>query len=646
MTRLQALQGGRRSSRASAAGAVALVCACFGLAGQSIAEEEELIEEIVVTASATHQKLSTLTSAVSVIDAAEIEFSRYDNVTELLRQLPGVHLEQPGGRGSPSSIYMRGLDPNHIAILVDGVRLNDPNNQLGGAFNLSTLDTDNVERIEVVRGPLSAVHGSDALAGAINVITKSGKGPDELIVDGSGGRWGYHRGLAIVRGERGIVDLSLSGSYVDDGEPESENRFRSGDVNARIGVRLPNHAYLRATARFVNSRSRAFPDGSGGHRAALIRSRDRRRAKELSLGLAYEQALTDWFDYTGGVSYYRRREKRVSPGVAFAVPATEANDLLYRTTLNLNGTVHIGEGLRLTAGGDVYFESGNSISFTDAFPPFLPATPGSYHDDRVVGGPFIEGLYEAPIGLVVQAGVRADFPDDNSTEWTPRVGASYLIPYTPLKVRGSWGEGFKLPAFFSLSAPGGVGNDKLDAEESMGWDIGVEATLWGERIHASATYFDLRVKDLIDFDFTTFSLVNRDEVTSRGVELAIHAALPWNLYFSGALTSTRTNIRKTSEDLRRRPRWRASGGLQWQAHERVALGLNALWVGSTWDESAATGKKKLDDYVRFDFRGDVRLLRDITVYLAVDNLFDNDYEEAVGVPATGARLRAGVRARF
>jgi outer membrane cobalamin receptor len=98
--------------------------------------------------------------------------------------------------------------------------------------------------------------------------------------------------------------------------------------------------------------------------------------------------------------------------------------------------------------------------------------------------------------------------------------------------------------------------------------------------------------------------------------------------------------------LRRRPRWRASGDLQWRPHERIGLGLTAVWVGSTFDESVPTGKVKLDDYVRFDFRGDVRVWREVSLYLAIDNLFDASYQEAVGVPAMGIRPRAGVRAVF
>lgn len=607
------------------------------------------MEERVVTATVAPEPRDELSSSVSVISGDEIRFLRYDNVADLLRLTPGLHVEQPGSRGARSSLYLRGLDPNQTLVMVDGVRLGDPNNSLGGSFDLSTLDTDSIERIEIVRGPISAVHGSDALAGAVNVITKDGRGPDEAVVDASGGRYGYGRGLAIVRGQRGRFDASVSGSYVDDGKPEADSSYRSGNLHASFGAELPRNADLRATLRYVNARSRAYPEASGGEKFAVIRERDERKARELSLSLGLDQRLDERLRYEVGVHYYRRREKRDAPPIApppgnpfAAVPAQQAHDLLYRTRLNANGTLRVLDGVSLTAGADVSFESGNSVSDVDfGFGP----VPGSYKDDRVFGGPFLEGDLEAPFGLSLQGGVRADFSDEDDTQWTPRVGARWALPRTPLVLRGSWGRGFKLPAFYSKSDPI-IGNPDLDSEKSRGWDVGFDLRLWDGRVTLSAAWFSIRVKDLIDFDFSSFRLVNRDEVTSEGAELSLVALLPADLAFSGTLTRVETNIVGSSDDLRRRPRWRSSADLQWTPHERIELGLTSLWVGSSFDESNPTGPVKLDDWVRFDLRGSLRVWREVRLYLAIDNLFDERYQEAVGVPATGIRPRAGVRAVF
>ncbi len=643
----------RRRTRAASGPGLVLLLFLAGPPGASAEDANEdarrdPMEEIVVTASAGPAP-HALSNSVSTFSSEEIEFLKYDNVTEVLRLVPGVHVEQPGSRGGRSSIYMRGLDPNQTVILVDGVRMGDPNNNLGGSFDLSTLDTDNIERIEVVRGPLSAVHGSDALAGAVQIITRRAGEEDEGVLDASGGRFGYHRELAIVRGRRGPVDLSLSGSWVDDGKPESDGSYRSGNLNGSFGVELPNDAELRANLRYVNARSRAYPEFSGGEEFAILRERDKRRSQELGLGLVFDQRLDEKLSYTAGVNYYRRREKRREPAIPpppgnpfAAVPAQRANDLLYRTRLNANATWELPQGFSLTGGGDVTFENGNSVSTLDFG---FVQLPGSYNDERVFGGPFLEGRFDGGFGLSVQAGVRADFSDEDDTQWTPRFGAAYELPWLPVTLRASGGRGFKLPAFFSKSDPV-IGNDDLDSETSWGWDAGFDARLWQGRITLTATWFDIKVDDLIDFDASSFQLVNRDEVTSRGVEIGLVALLPADLRFSGSVTRAKTNIQGSGDRLRRRPRWRSSAELQWDPHERIQLGLSCIWVGSTYDESNPTGEVKLDDYYRFDFRSQLRVWREVSVYLAIDNLFDKNYEEQVGVPGMGIRPRAGVRAVF
>ena len=637
-----------RTARRACLEGLCVMASCWLSLGAA-AETEAPSEEVVVTASVSPRARDSLGSSVSVVSSQEIEDLKIDNLTQLLRLMPGVHVEQPGSRGGRSSIYLRGLDPNQTVILVDGVRMGDPNNNLGGSFDLSTLDTDNIERVEIVRGPLSAVHGSDALAGAVHVITKDGRDDDELILDASGGGYGYGRGLAIARGQRGIFNGSLSGSYVDDGKPESDSSYRAGNLHGSFGVELPHDADLRTTLRFVDAKSRAYPEASGGDDFAVIRERGKRKAQELSLGLALDQQWDEDLSYHAGVSYYRRRERRDEPAIApppsnpFAgVPAQQAHDLLYRTRLELNATRRVLEILSLTAGGDLTFENGNSVSDLDfGFGP----VPGSYNEERVYGGPFLEVDLETDFGLSAQAGLRADISDDDDTEWTPRGAISYALPTLPLTLRGSVGRGFKLPAFFSKADPV-IGNPDLDSERSLGWDVGFDARLWGDRILLTASYFEIRVKDLIDFDFGSFQLVNRDEVHSKGVEVGLMAFLPFDLVFNGSLTRVRTNIQDSSDRLRRRPRWRTSADLQWTPHERVELGLTSVWVGSTYDESNPTGPVKLDDYVRFDFRGQVRVFREISLYLAIDNLFDEDFEEAVGVPSMGIRPRAGIRAVF
>ena len=196
------------------------------------------VEILVVTGTQEPQPLSRTPASVSIITREDIELGAYTSLAEVLRFVPGVHLDQPGSRGSRASLYTRGLDPNLTVVMIDGVRVNDPTNARGGSFDFSTLDPALIERIEIVRGPVSAVHGSDGLAGAINIITRRGIGEGDISLDASGGRWGVYRIAGSARGNHGPFDLALGGGWVDEGSPPGGGSFRGGNLKANLGISI------------------------------------------------------------------------------------------------------------------------------------------------------------------------------------------------------------------------------------------------------------------------------------------------------------------------------------------------------------------------------------------------------------------------
>jgi outer membrane cobalamin receptor len=612
------------------------------------------LESVVVTASREPQPPEYAPGTVTVIAREEIERGHYTSVVDILRRVPGVHVEQPGSRGGRASIYTRGLDPNHTLILIDGVRMNDPTNNRGGSFDLSTLDPAGVERIEISRGPISAVHGSDAIAGVVNIITRTGSDAQEFLLDGSGGRWGVYRVAAEARGRVGIVDLSLAGAWIDEGNPPDDQEYRGGNLKADVGVKLPAGAKLRGTLRFADSESESFPDDSGGDDYAVIRALEGRDIREVDLHVEAAQKTGRWIDYALGFDYRYRREDRDSPGilsspVRMGVPSESSRDELDYYAISLRNTVKPVEGLSLTAGGDVYWEEGSSngqLSLLEPPPPLPASFQTSFELDRVVGGPFAELHWRSGFGLALYGGVRADFSDESSSEVTPRVSAEYSVPVIDLVVKGSWGEGFKLPAFYSLANPL-VGNPDLVAERSKGWDLALSRSFWKDRIDARMAYFEIEVRNLIDFvPSSDPPLVNRSKVVSRGFEFELSARLLDSLDLNGNLTFTDTDIRHTSEDLLNRPRWRGALTLIWAPLKDVTIRAAALIVGSVKDSSVPTGNVTLDPWGRVDLSASWRVRKHVSLYLEIDNLFDSNYEEAVGFRAPGIRPRAGVTARF
>jgi outer membrane receptor protein involved in Fe transport len=301
------------------------------------------------------------------------------------------------------------------------------------------------------------------------------------------------------------------------------------------------------------------------------------------------------------------------------------------------------EELSITTGGDVYWEFGESDSDLD-FGGFLQ--PASFDLDRTVGGLFLEGLYEFDWGLSLSGSIRVDLPEGHSTEWSPRVGATFTIPETPLVIYGSWGEGFKLPSFFALGNPL-VGNPNLKSEYGRGYEVGLRGSFIDDKIRSSLTYFDLDVEELIDFDQRTFSLVNRDQVVSRGVEFNLDVEPCEKLSFGGNVTYNSTDIRGTAEELRRQPRWKGNVFAFYQPFDTLSLNLRALFVGKRFDSSNPTGdgQVRLDPYQRVDISATWNFSKIASLFFVLENLLDQDYQEALGFPAPGIRPLVGIEIR-
>lgn len=614
--------------------------------GQSPADQvPQELEPMVITATLTPTPLSRTTASVTVISREQIAVQKAESVTELLRQIPGVHIDQPGARGSISSVYLRGGDPSFTQVLIDGIKVNDPTNNRGGSFDFSTLNTDHIERIEIVRGPLSAVHGSEALSGVINIITR--EGGEKLVADAqvSGGRFGHVRTLGQARGRLGELDYALSGSYLDNGKPIEGSEFINKTFQASMGLPLTDRIELRGVWRYADSHSETFPDASGGPDLAVLREVVERDAQELTLGFTLAHDLFAWWTYDFHFSLYNRQEESTSPGVApgpgnmFGVPGSESDTKFQRYELTLRHQFAVIKGVQFAAGAQAQFEEGDS----DGSLTFIG--PTNFDVSRDTWAPFFEVQLSLLPGLLVQGGVRVDLPEGFDTEVSPRVGISYTIAATNTTLRANWGEGFKVPSFYSLSDPI-VGNPDLKPETSRSIDAGVTQVLWDNRFTLSATYFYNRFHDLIDFDTATFRLVNRDKVTTQGVELSLRVQ-PWSaLGFTAQMTYLDTNIEDSSTELRNRPKWRGGFAILWRPIPALYINVSTLFVGESLDFSVPTGERTLDDYNRTNLAVTWTVVPTLQLFVKVDNLFDADYEEAIGFPAPGINPSGGIRARF
>ncbi|MCZ6876391.1 MAG: TonB-dependent receptor, partial [bacterium] len=572
----------------------------------------------------------------------------------------GLHIDQASARGSVSSVYMRGGDPNFTVVLIDGVKVNDPTNSRGGSFDFSTLNTENIERIEIVRGPLSAVYGSDAMSGAINIITRQGQAKATRQVEVAGGRYEYLRLAAEVQGMVGVMDYAARVAYVDNGEPVEQSEFDNITLYTNLGTPLADNMELRWVLRYADSDSEAFPDFSGGPDLAVIREVEERDIQELTLGFNLTHEPFSWWTYHFQLGIYNRSEDVTSPGVApgegnpfSRIPPSSTDATFWRYDLNLRNVFPIVQGVQVALGAQLQIEDGTSKGSQDLTAFGFGVVSTNFELTRDIWAPFFEIQLTLVPGLMILGGVRVDIPEGFDAEVSPRLGAAYTIATTNTTLRANWGEGFKLPSFFALGFPPPVGNPDLVPETSWSVDAGVTQILWGERVSVSATYFYNEFDHLIDFDTAAFQLVNRDAVSTAGVEMSLMVQ-PWPVFdFTAHLTYVKTDIKGTDAELRNRPQWRGGAAVRWRPKPAFDLTLRGLVVGDILDASNAsmtasnpTGEQMLDAYVRFDFAATWRLNTTWQFFLAVDNLFDADYEEAIGFPAPGIRPRGGVRARL
>jgi len=655
---------------------LALLSLLLGLAfaGGAIAEDEEML----VTGSRSARPASSIPHAATVITGDELDQSISTSVADALRFVPGLQVTRQGGQGGRTELYLRGLDPNHVVVLIDGVRLNDPTNSRGGSFDPTTLALADIERIEIVRGPLSTVYGSDALAGAINIITRRADGETlpEASVRVRGGR--FHTGNIIAQARTGLggtAGLSLGAAIDTTRDPNSDGGYDGASLKAKLSATLPGEIEVDAFTRIHESSSRGFPDSSGGPELATLRSMEDRNVREILAGATLRNEAPNGIETAFRASYVSRREKLDAPGVdvippfdptpAFLggeqdIPRIRSGDEYRRWDLGLTTeadvvTVDLGSvpfNSHLLVGADAVWEDGEADAYLFDFLPSPPnpnPAPFPFFDHRRTIGVFSE--LEESIGefLTISGSLRYDMIRGEKDRLSPAGGLTIKVPVqvVDLSLYGHYGEGFKLPSFYALGNPL-VGDATLRTERSRGWEAGIRASdpegTWNVRL----SYFDLRVKDLIDFNDMTFALENQQRLISRGVELEfdVHPTERVDLRAGGTYNHTR--FRGSSVEPEHRPRWRGFAELAYRPIDTLELSLRALVVSSSKASSFRTSPRvdTLNGYERFDVRAGWTACEGLELFLEIQNLTNSTPREAVGFEAPGIAPRAGLILRL
>jgi vitamin B12 transporter len=606
-------------------------------AGQ--ASEARRAERIVVTSTRSEEPAEETGASVTVKVEEEMRVQEYRDVEEALRTFPGVQVQTSGSPGRLSTVRIRGANPTQVQILVDGVRVKSATS---GDFDFADLTLDNIERIEVLRGPQSTLYGADAIGGVVHIITKRGQGPPSGFVDLEGGNYETFRGRAGVSGSTGPWNYSLGVSGLHFGGQFDNDEHDLTSVNARLGYALPGKGELSLVGRFQDGHrgipfATVFPD--------FDPNRDQDDRLWL-LSLEWRQPWTSIWEHrlrAGVVDETLEFRDRPDPAHPFGFDSDisttriEAEWYHFITPVPWN---------TITVGGEYRNETGE--------------VKGSY-DETIDSWAFVLQdqlrLFER---LFLTAGVRYDGNSAFEDKATARVALSYLVKETDTRLKASWGQGFRAPTFNELFFPAfppcpAFGNPDLRTEESESWDGGVEQHFWARRVRLAATYFqndftDLIQSTLIDPVNFCFQAQNVGKARTEGVEVEASVAPIAGLVLALAYTYTDSEDRTTGDPLRRIAENALAVTATWEPLPGLTLSGEVQVLSSQFE---APGQPRNPGYTVVNAAAAYRLpikrwgfLSNVTLHVRATNLFNEDYSEVAGFPALGTHVVAGIRATF
>ena len=572
----------------------------------------------------------TTGASVEVITAEQLSKQGTTTLLDALRNRTGISTSQNGGAGSLTSLFLRGSNSAHTKVLIDGIPMNDPSGA-SRAFDFANLTTDNIERIEILRGPQSVIYGSDAIGGVINIITKRGQGTGELNFSAYGGSLGTHyEGLQYSGGDENSY-YSIAGSYLETqsvsqaaarfGNTESDG-FDVGTVSGRFGWNLQDDINLDYVFRLTSAEVEIdnWDFGAPNPVDNLNRSNlSRNFSNRIQLSkLALEGRLEHKAAFS--LSNY----ERIDTNVPNAFWASEYNGETRLFEYQANYTAN--DNNLLTAGVTYQDEEAS----TDLQALVNQTSTGVFLEDRIT----LQENWHAT------AGVRWDEFSRAGDANTYRLSTIYHLQDKPAHIHAALGTGFRAPALAeNLFA---FGNPDLAPETSKGWELGYTTQLHDGQILFDATYFRNDFENLIVWNPSLFVLDNVGLAQSSGVELTLDWQLNDRTTVNANYTLTNTVNRETGSELLRRPKHRSMINLEHMLDdERTLLGLTLAYTGSRLDNPGGT-TTELAHYTLLNLYATRQLNEHWSAVFRVNNITDEDYEELFGYGTPGATFYGGL----
>ncbi|MGQ9371974.1 TonB-dependent receptor plug domain-containing protein [Azospirillum sp. ST 5-10] len=606
---------------------VAALFATLPAAAQDVAEPV-VVPDVVVSATRLATAPDKVGSSVTVISGESIEEGGKPELFDALQGVPGVSLSRNGGMGATSTVRLRGAESAQTQVLIDGVLVNDPANA-NGEFDFDALAVTGIDRIEVLRGPQSALYGNDAMGGVISVVTKRGRGPlkvSGLAEAGSHNTWRLSAGASGGTERFGYAvnatSLGTDGFSAFPGGDEADGA-RNRALTAKVGADLTDTWTVDVAAGIFDLRS-DYDETSRD--APYVKEKTLRYGKIDNTVFLLDGRLENVFTLSG-----------TSTDRSFDEPGgyiPHSNYSGSRWTAEYRANYQVDDTDVLTVGALHEVESARIVNEDGGV-----RTVGvdDSVDTNAVYGQYLLGLWD---DLSLTFGVRHDRNEEFGPKTTVRTAAAYAIDGTGTTLRASIGTAGKAPTLFQLYDPT-YGNPGLSPESSVGADAGVEQTFLGKRATVSATVFWNRFSDLIAFDDT---YQNIEDARTWGVESAAALKVSDALRLTASYTFLRAENLSTGRELPRRPHHQASLGAVWQVTDAARVGGTLRFVGEQLDSTYTNIRN--DAYTVVDLQASYAVTPAVSAFGRIENLFDADYQEVARYNSSGRAFYAGIKASF
>jgi len=632
-------------------------------------------EHVVVSATRSEVPASEIGNSVSVFDGDDLNRRQFPPVADVLLGSPGVAVERTGAYGGVTSVYVRGGESNYNKVLLDGIPLNEP----GGTFNFSNVTSENLERIEIVRGAQSAVFGSDAMSSVIQLVTARARPgtPLQGSLSAEGGSFGTGRFTGGFRGTAGKADYSLGAAHYTTDNDVPNNEFRTTTISASGGSQLTGSASLRAVFRTEFGKS-----GAPG---------------QTSFGRPDMDAFFDRRDVVGGVTFSHEISPNLRQQATYGLASTrqQSTNLLLDApyTPEFEGHVSPFEFFDFAYDSRSYLHRHYATYQADWFPIQGDTAAGTQHTTFAADWDGERGTLRDElagdethasrnnVGFTFQhqalwrrvsasAGVRFEHNDSFGNAAVPRASVAVVAhrssgTFGETRLKASAGTGIKEPTILQSFSRNDffLGNPDLEPERSRTIDAGIEQRLARDRIKVDLTWFDNHYRDIISTRTLSFNpfrsqYFNIGESKSHGVELSGEFAPTVRLHarFGYTLTASEVTDSEAAGDtvfavgnwLFRRPRHSGFAQVSW-TDNRLSLDLFGSMIGKRVDSDFSALIPPItvnEGHTRWDVRASYAIGHRLALTGAMDNVTDADYMEPLGYPALGRAVRVGIRAGF